>query len=162
MRIFAFAFIASLALISCSEKATSTYEIKGVSLTAEGPLFDGPNTLQANHIVQLSTDLKPDQIVSVKLTKGTIHTADSNHFNSIRNFVFQLTSNNAKMQKAGVVNPVPKDQSSVNLIPASEAELTDLFKEKEITLILDADLEGDRDESLTYTGDFEFEITYKK
>jgi hypothetical protein len=66
------------------------------------------------------------------------------------------------MQKAGVVNPVPKDQSSVNLIPASEAELTDLFKEKEITLILDADLEGDRDESLTYTGDFEFEITYKK
>jgi hypothetical protein len=26
----------------------------------------------------------------------------------------------------------------------------------------DADLEGDRDESLTYTGNFEFEITYKK
>jgi hypothetical protein len=48
------------------------------------------------------------------------------------------------------------------LTPAAEAELTDNFKQKELIIILDADLEGDRDESLTYSGNFEFEITYKK
>ena len=47
-------------------------------------------------------------------------------------------------------------------MPAAEADLTDNFKQKEMIIILDADLEGDRDDNLTYTGNFEFEITYKK
>jgi hypothetical protein len=76
--------------------------------------------------------------------------------------VLQFTSADAKMQKAGVLNPVPQNMSPVELTPSAEADLTDNFKQKELIIILDADLEGDRDESLTYTGNFEFEITYKK
>jgi hypothetical protein len=74
----------------------------------------------------------------------------------------QFTSADAKMQKAAVLNPVPKNISLIDLMPSTEAELTENFKQQEIIIILDADLEGDRDESLTYTGNFEFEITYKK
>jgi hypothetical protein len=96
------------------------------------------------------------------LTKASVTTADSAAFNSVRNFVLQFTSADAKMQKAAVLNPVPKNTSLVDLMPSTEAELTENFKQQEIIIILDADLEGDRDESLTYTGNFEFEITYKK
>jgi hypothetical protein len=121
--------------------------------------------MQATHSIDLSTieaGLLPEHIQSVKLTKASVTTADSAAFNGVRNFVLQFTSADAKMQKAGVLNPVPQNTSPVELTPSAEADLTDNFKQKELIIILDADLEGDRDESLTYTGNFEFEITYKK
>lgn len=152
-------------LSSCSEGIMKKYTIDNIDVTAEGPLFDGPNTMQATHSIDLSTieaGLLPEHIQSVKLTKASVTTADSAAFNGVRNFVLQFTSADAKMQKAGVLNPVPQNTSPVELTPSAEAELTDNFKQKELIIILDADLEGDRDESLTYTGNFEFEITYKK
>lgn len=158
-------FLAVAALASCSEGITKKYTIENIDVTVEGPLFDGPNTMQATHSIDLSTieaGLLPEHIQAVKLTKASVTTADSAAFNSVRNFVLQFTSADAKMQKAAVLNPVPKNTALVDLMPSTEAELTENFKQKEIIIILDADLEGDRDESLTYTGNFEFEITYKK
>jgi hypothetical protein len=158
-------FIALALLASCSEGVKKNYIIENIELTAEGPLFDGPNTMQATHGIDLNRildGLKAEQIESVKLTKASVSTTDSMAFNSIRNFVLQFTSADAKMQKAGVLNPVPQNTSTVELTPAAEADLTDNFKQKEMIIILDADLEGDRDENLTYSGNFEFEITYKK
>ena len=159
-------FVLAIAtLASCSEGLKKQYIIENIELSAEGPLFDGPNTMQATHSIDLSTiaeGLTAEQIESVKLTKASVTTADSAGFNSIRSFVLQFTSADAKMQKSGVLNPVSKNMSTVELMPAAEAELADNFKQKEIIIILDADLEGDRDENLTYTGNFEFEITYKQ
>jgi hypothetical protein len=160
--IFLFA-LASLA--SCTDSIKKNYSIENIELIAEGPLFDGPNTMQANHTIDFSKLEPPvvaEQIESVTLKKAVINTSDSIAFNNIRSFVLQFTSADAKMQKAGVLNPVPKNAASVELIPAAEAELADNFKQQEMIIILDADLEGDRDENLTYTGNFEFEITYKK
>ena len=158
-------FLGVALLASCSEGITKKYTIDNIDVTVEGPLFDGPNTMQATHSIDLSTieaGLLPEHIQSVKLTKASVITADSASFNGVRNFVLQFTSADAKMQKAGVLNPVPQNTSPVELTPSAEADLTDNFKQKELIIILDADLEGDRDESLTYTGNFEFEITYKK
>jgi hypothetical protein len=161
-----FILLVALALLaSCSEGVKKNYVIENIELSAEGPLFDGPNTMQATHGIDLNSivdGLKAEQIESVKLTKASVSTTDSVAFNSIRNFVLQFTSADAKMQKAGVLNPVPKNTSTVELTPAAEADLTDNFKQKEMIIILDADLEGDRDDNLTYNGNFEFEITYKK
>jgi hypothetical protein len=154
-----------LVLASCKETIQKNYLISDLSITAEGPLFDGPNTMQATHTIDLSkieSGLLPEHIHSVKLKKAEISTTDSIAFNNIRNFVLQFTSADAKMQKAGLLNPVPKDSPLVQILPAAEAELKDNFKQKEIIIILDADLEGDLDANLTYTGNFEFEITYKK
>lgn len=165
MRKLLFLCIGLLALASCSEGTKKSYVIQNIELSAEGPLFDGPNTMQAVHAIDLNSidsGLKAENIKSVKLTKASVSTTDSVAFNSIRNFVLQFTSSDAKMQKAGVLNPVPKNTATVELTPAAEGELTDNFKQPELIIILDADLEGDRDENLTYNGNFEFEITYKK
>lgn len=158
-------FLGVAILASCSEGITKKYTIDNIDVTVEGPLFDGPNTMQATHTIDLNSveaGLKAEQIESVKLTKATVSASKGDSFDSIRNFVLQFTSADAKMQKAGVLNPVPKSTATVELTPAAEAELADNFKQKEMIIILDADLEGDRDENLTYTGNFEFEITYKK
>ena len=152
-------------LSSCKDASKKTYSIKDATITAEGPLFDGPNTMQATHAINLNdieAGLLPEHIESVKLTKAELSTDDSVAFNNIRNFVLQFTAADAPMQKAGVLNPVPKNASNVEISPAAEAELKDNFLQKEMVIILDADLEGDRDENLTCTGNFEFEITYKK
>lgn len=157
--------LAVLFLTSCKEANKKTYTITAINLVAEGPLYDGPNTMQATHTVDLSqieSGLLPDQIQSVKLTKAEVVSTDSIAFNNIRNFVFQVTSADAKMQKAGVLNPVPKNTPLVIISPAAEADLKENFMQKELVLILDADLEGDLDDNLSYTGNFEFEIAYKK
>jgi hypothetical protein len=154
-----------VALASCKQSVTKTYSIKDIVIAAEGPLFDGPNTMQANHIIDLSQiepGLTAEHIQSVKLSKASFHTTDSVGFDNIRNFVLQLTSADAKMVKAGVLNPVPKNSKMVQLLPAAENELSDNFKQKEMFIILDADLEGDLESNLSYTGELEFEITYKK
>lgn len=152
-------------LTSCSEGITKKYAIENIDISVEGPLFDGPNTMQATHSIDLSKiepGLLPEHIQEVKMTRATVATSDSAAFNNVRNFVLQFTAADAKMQKAGVLNPVPKNASTVELTPSAEADLLDNFKQQELIIILDADLEGDRDENLTYTGNFEFEITYKK
>ncbi len=150
---------------SCGEATKKTYRINQIDLTVEGPLFDGPNTLQATHVIDLNAiepNLKADQIEAVKLIKANISTQDSIGFNNIRNFVLQLTSSDAKMEKVAVLNPVEKNLKEVTLNPSAESELLDNFQQKEIILILDADIEGDSENNLTYQGNFEFEITYKK
>lgn len=152
-------------LASCKESTTKTYKISNLTISAEGPLFDGPNTMQANHVIdlnQMEQGLLPEHITEVKLTKAEINTSDSMAFNNIRNFVLQLASSDAQMQKIGVLNPVPANSSLVQILPAADADLLENFKLKDMIVILDADLIGDRDDNLSYTGNFEFQITYKK
>lgn len=151
--------------ISCGTENKKSYLIKDVILTAEGPLFDGPNTLQANHLIDLNaieSGLNAEQISSVRITKASISSEDSTVFDKVRNFVLQLTAADAKMERIAVLNPVQKGIKQAELNVSSESELKDNFSQKEITLILDADLIGDMESNLTYTGSFEFEITYKK
>lgn len=157
-------FLAVVALASCSEGVKNKYTAENVELFAEGPLFSGPNTLQANHTINLEAvapGLTADRIESVKLTKAQITTSNGT-FDNVKNLVLQVASSTAAMQKAGVLNPVPKGQNSADLTPAAEADMKENFGEKEIFLILDADLENDLDSNLMYLGNFEFEITYKK
>jgi hypothetical protein len=158
-------FLAVVVLASCSEGVKSKYTIDNVELFAEGPLFSGPNTLQATHAIKLDAvapGLTADRIESVKLTKAQIGASNGGTFDNVKNLVLQVASTTAAMQKAGVLNPVPKGTSVADLTPAAEAEMKDNFSESEIFLILDADLENDLDSNLMYMGNFEFEITYKK
>ena len=159
------AFCVCIVLASCNEEVTKKYWKKDIPITATAPLFDGPNTLQAQFpfdAKDIDTTLLQENIERVKLSKVIITTSETSGFDSVRNFVLQFASANAAMEKAGVLNPVPKGVQSVDLIPSAETDLGEHFKQSEITIVLDADLEGDREEDLTFTGSMEFEITYKK
>lgn len=157
--------IAALLLASCGKEAKKNYVIQKVKLVAEGPLFDGPNTLQAAYPLEL-TALEPgltaDRVKHVKLVSAEVITTDSLGFDRMRNLSFSVTAADAKMQQLAVLNPLPKGTSSIQLTPSAEADVKDLFKQKELTLIVDADLEGDLEGNLEYEGNFVFEVLYKQ
>ena len=152
-------------LSSCQEDLKKVYVMKDIQLMAEGPLFDGPNTLQANYTIdlnQIEEGLDLAKIKSVKLKKAEVSTEDSLGFDNVRNFVLQLTSSDAQMEKIAVLNPVEKGAQKVNLSASEECDLLDNFQQREIIIILDADIVGDMESNLSYKGNFEFEITYNK
>jgi len=161
-------FLSALFLIflsSCGTEIKKNYIINDVKLFAEGPLFDGPNTLQANYSLDLASvdpALVQENIKSVKLVKAQISTSDSLGFDRIRSLVFQATSADVGLQQLAVINPIPKELKTAILTPSSIADMKELFRQKQITLILDADLEGDLEENLEYLGNFEFEIVYNQ
>lgn len=149
---------------SCGKEEKKTYIIPATLFVAEGPLFDGPNTLQANHVLQLQQidpAIVADHVKHVRLVKAHFSTTDSVGFDNMRNLVLQLTAANAKMQEVGLLNPVPKGATSVDLQASSEADVHELFRQNEMTMVLDADLVGDREENYELTGELEFEVTYK-
>lgn len=155
--------MAMILLTACKEKATQKFILSDIAFTAEPPLYDGPNTLQAQFRFDPKTmnyEMKQEEIQRVVLTQATLTTSDSAGFDMVRNFVLQFATTDAAMEKAAVLNPVPKGVNSIQLIPSAEADLSEHFKQSEITLVLDADLEGDREEVLTYHGTLEFDITY--
>lgn len=161
-----FVFLLSMiVLTSCGETWVKTYNITDTILRVEGPVYDGPNTLQAIHRINLRTidpELTAEKIESVILKRAVIRTEDSLGFDRVRNFVLQVTSENAKMQKAAALNPVAKGKYEVELSPAVDAELAENFWQPEVILILDADIQGDWEDNIEYSGSFEFDITYKK
>lgn len=154
-----------LLITSCGTEVRKNYTINNINLKAEGPLFDGPNTLQASHVVDLTSidpELKSDRIKSVRLIKASVTTTDSIGFDRIRSLVFQITSANEGLQQLAVLNPVPDGINTADLNPSTEADVRKLFGQNELTFVLDADLEGDQDENMEYSGNFEFEIVYKQ
>lgn len=154
-----------LLITSCGTEVRKNYTINNINLKAEGPLFDGPNTLQASHVVDLTSidpELKSDRIKSVRLIKASVTTTDSIGFDRIRSLVFQITSANEGLQQLAVLNPVPDGINTADLNPSTEADVKKLFGQNELTFVLDTDLEGDQDENLEYSGNFEFEIVYKQ
>lgn len=165
MKNYLLLFAASAILLaSCGKEEKKTYIVPATIFVAEGPLFDGPNTLQAQHVLQLQQvdpAIVADHVKHVRLVKARFTTADSLGFDNVRSLGLQLTAANAKMQQVGSLNPLPKGVSVVDLQPAAEADVVELFRQNEITLVLDADLVGDREENYELTGELEFEVTYK-
>jgi hypothetical protein len=156
---------AALMLASCGKEAKKNYVIQKVKLQAEGPLFDGSNTLQASYpldLTALEPGLTADKVKHVKLISAEVLTTDSLGFDGIRSMSFTVTAADAKMQQLAVLNPMPKGISIAKLAPSTEADVKDLFKQNELILIVDVDLEGDLDGNLEYEGNFVFEVLYKQ
>jgi hypothetical protein len=65
------------------------------------------------------------------------------------------------MIQSAVLNPVPEGASSISLIPSAEADLVELFKQKEMLFVADAELRADKDGNISYKAVVEFELTLK-
>ena len=72
----------SVILASCGSNQTITYTLKDVAFTAEGPLFEGPNTMQYELANAINDTLKKagftkDQLEKVQLKSASFSTTDS-------------------------------------------------------------------------------------
>jgi hypothetical protein len=162
--LFILASALALFMASCGTVTTKTYTIDDVTMVAEGPLFDGSNTLQATvpiDLKKLESWATAENVDKVTVKSITLTTTDSIGFDRIRSVIFQVTADGAQMQQAAVLNPVPTGVSNINLNPALDADLKDLFKQSALILVADADLNGDMDGNLEYKAKIEFEVSLK-
>jgi hypothetical protein len=84
---------------SCGSDQTLTYTLKDVAFTAEGPLFEGPNTMQYELTNALSDSLKSagftiEQLEKVQLKSASFSTNDSLGFGAFNSIALQLAAEN--------------------------------------------------------------------
>jgi len=126
----------------------------------EGPLFQGPNTAQAS--------FSPTMDAEGKLTRATLSSAvikapEGQNFDAFSDVVLQLVTSSSDMIQVGVLNPVPKGQSSLTLQVSNEANLSELLSSDECVWVIDANIPVDMmDTTLTFSGDFSFDVTHTK
>lgn len=152
-------------LIGCGKSESTQYVMNGVELVAEGPLFEGSNTVQGTAIINLNdlaNGISADNLKEVKLTSITLYSNDSIPFDGMKSVTLSITANDAGMQQGAVLNPIVVEGNKIQLNVAQDADFTELFKQKEIIIVADADLNADRESNLTLSADLEFKVEYKK
>lgn len=160
-----FAISGVLTFVGCGRSESALYVLDNVELVAEGPLFEGSNTLQGTVRIDpamIADGLTADRIKKVKLKSVKLYSADSIPFRGIRSFILQITADNAGMQQAAVANPLKAEGKEAGLLVAEEADFKDLFQQRELIIVADADLDADREESLIVHADLAFTVEFKK
>lgn len=150
--------------VTCSgPKEMVPYVIPSTDFVLEGPLYEGSNTVQVAYSIDVASILEPFGAKDVKaIKKVSLKAANfkgtSNLSEHISSLVFNLAAENVDMLQIAVLNPLADGVSDVQLTPAAEADLAAFFQQKDVFLVLDVNLKHDMEESLTLTGNFEFEV----
>ncbi len=138
----------------------TTYSLKDVAFTLEGPLFEGPNPSQYTVAVDLKDILGERYAEGVKITGASLKSAhiravDSANFDGVGSFVVSLAGDNPdlKMKELAFLNPVKPG--------TTDATAEEYFAEKQFYLVVDASLLKDLEANMSFKGDFDFELTYK-
>lgn len=157
-------------IASCGTQYTEKFTVQGIELTAEGPYFEGPNSF--NGIIDHAfveflqqKNYTKQQLLNVELIDAQIYTekTDSNKFKNIMDVTLQLVSDSSDMQKVAYLNPLDQNNSFERLKTASEQEdLSELFKQSKIYVVMDANLQKDIEYTLKFKTDLTFNLTFKK
>ncbi|HLP31870.1 MAG TPA: hypothetical protein VK202_00260 [Bacteroidia bacterium] len=163
--ILAFAIIPSIQ--SCSGPSVKEeLTISEVLITAEGPLFEGANTLQGEVPSALTTWLSSkgktlDDVEQALVKKVTVFSLPDSLHTVVKSLVIQLAADNGNMVKAAVLNPLPEGTKSYSLQVAEGADVLSLLKQNTFFVVGDAELASDREQALSMKAELVFEITLK-
>jgi len=150
-------------LFSCGKQTENVIELKNITLEAEGPYFEGPNTFQsAVKDVLKNNNINPEKVENVLLTSATIFLPDSIEEDVIQDLSLQMVSNNSDMKKVAFINPLPSNQKEIALTLATEQDgLNKIFKSDDFIMLLDANLKKDMETSLNFKANLTFKILTK-
>jgi hypothetical protein len=145
-------------LSSCGQDTVSKYPVNNQSFVMEGPLFEGPNTAQASFSPAMEAQ---GELTGATLTSAVLNAPEGGNFDAFDGIVLQLVTSTSDMIQVGVLNPVPKGQSSLTLQVSNESDLSELLSSEECIWVIDANIPTDMmDTTLTFTGDFLFDVTH--
>ena len=164
-------FLPILFLVLVAACGTTTTETASVELNceADGPFFEGVNSLMTNYEVKLSdiitkegidaSMLKEVKLKGAKFVLNDEYLADG----GITSATLQIVSDQTEMKSIAVKNPLALVDGAFTLGVSEEADMSDYFKENMFTLVLDVDLvEDSYNESLSSSVSLELELTYKE
>jgi len=147
-------------LTSCGEQSISSYPVENQEFVLEGPLFQGPNTAQATFSPAIEAE---GELVGATLKTATLSVPAGQNFDAFSDVVLQLVTGSSDMIQVGVLNPVPKGASELTLQVSSEADLTELLNSESCVWVIDANMPVDMmDTTITFMGDFAFDLTHSK
>ena len=161
-------FLLAIFLVSCGQVETYTFSTGDVEITATGPLFEGANTATGDYTIDLSVFLEEHgaeigDISEAKLKSAQLTILDSLNFNFVDGISLLIAGDVADMQNVGVLNPVPDDQTQVNVQVAEEQSNIDaFFKESMMTYVIDFNITQDTFIDIRMIGNFEFDISLKQ
>ncbi len=152
-----------LGLYACQQAEVKTITLTDLTLGAEGPYFEGPNTFQATlSQVLKNNQINPEQVARIELASAEITLPDSTPAGLIQDFSVQLVSSKSDMKKVAFINPLPANTTKVPLTIAQDQEdLSSLFSSDEAIVLLDANLTKDVESALTFKSNLTFKITLK-
>lgn len=172
--VFSF-LLASIYLVqmgcSSSAKNNKTIEVES-SILAEGPLFEGSNTAQAEVpiatlISEMLEDVKIEDLKDAKLTNCKLWIEPANDSAEVQNFDLlqsvsvSFAADELDMQAAGVLNPIEKAKKEIKINIAEEQENTlEFLKQKLFYIVADANLEQDLNDNLEIKCKLTFEVYY--
>jgi hypothetical protein len=156
---------------SCGKGSkTQTVELKGLTFNYEGPLIEGANTGQYSWKIDLKELLGDQYKEGMKIKGATLLKAeisadpceDCVGFDAIKSLVLSFASNNKKvpMQEVAFLNPINSKKEVQHLGISSELDLKKFLNEKEIYLILDADLKQDWDDDFTLNAHLTLDLSF--
>lgn len=150
-------------LFSCGKQTENVIELKNITLSAEGPYFEGPNTFQsAVKDVLKNNNINPEKVENVLLTSATIFLPDSIEEGLIQDLSLQMVSNNSDMKKVAFINPLPSNQKEIALTLATEQDgVNKIFSSEDFIMLLDANLKKDVETSLSFKANLTFKILTK-
>lgn len=170
-RIFLWMLVPALFLQSCGKGSKSqTIELKDLSFDYEGPLYEGANMGQYAWKIDLKQLLGDQYKEGMKIKGATLLKAeikdegceDCLGFADIKSLVLSFASNNKKvpMQEVAFLNPVIAGSKTQALKTSNELELKKFMNEKEIYIILDADINRDWDGDFSLTGNITLNLSF--
>lgn len=150
-----------IGLFSCKDQKVTSIELNDITLTAEGPYFEGPNSFQATLSNTLkNNNINPENVDGIMLKSATIILPDSIEDGLIQNIALQLVSSTSEMQKVAFINPLPTGKKEITLTVAQEQEDIDaIFSKEEFITLIDANFSKDMDETISFKAKLKFDIT---
>ena len=150
-KIYIHLLLGVLVLLGACTSTTPHQTTLTFTTSADGPFFAGPNSLISTYEVNLNElidgqQLTADQIAKVSLNKvtATIPTSDSTTVDNFLNATLQFVADDVPMSSIAVKNPIEGTGNSIELNASQEVDLSDFFKQKSFSVLLDWDFNEDR------------------
>lgn len=164
MNIFLYFISAIFLLSSCGKKNIENLVLEPITLSAEGPYFEGPNSFQGkigSDIIKFlqQKGYKQEQLKEIKIVKASI-SLDSLAIN-IQDLTMQVVSEKESMQKLAFINPLPIGGQNIQLSIAKEQKALVPYFLEGGTLILDANFLNEIEQNISFTANLELELSLK-
>lgn len=151
----------SVFMFSCSKSETKTLKSNTISLLEEYP-YEGANTLTGNWKIDFGT-IDVTKIKSARVKSVTLEMVNPKTSKELEEITVLLAASGASMQKIGVLNPVPNDETLLTpVIAENQKEIAELLKQGEITLVTDINIKEDMENELSINAVLEFDIEVKQ
>jgi len=149
LKIFLAVFIGIITLAACHPTIDQAAELE-LNASAEGPFFEGPNSLMAEYEVDVNKLLKSEEFqlddfseVKIKDVSLSLLEEDSMSMESFSSASLSIVSKNESMTTIAILNPINTAENEITLSSSEEADLAPFFREGKFTLVVDWDFKED-------------------